>query len=197
MDLGERRLHRSIDLGRCRWLVKRHEGTRSRKSARLRGRFKALKGKSQERTTLKDGWEAGWGGRRQGSSNSEDGRCRVRQARVSQTHSPGSAVGNQTPGEGPSVAQAIGKAAVRLIPWRGAKATGGRRRKFNDYCRRGRKRNTRRTTSRERRQGRTGSDEPTRRYATGQQHSEGHVNPTRGRHAAVTPRRHPERTRAL
>lgn len=66
--------------------MKRQEGSCLRKRVTPGERLKALKGESQERSTLKYGWEARWGAIRQGRQNSEGGRCRVRKARGIRTH---------------------------------------------------------------------------------------------------------------
>jgi hypothetical protein len=193
MGLGERRLQRSIDLGRCRW-----PRETPRRNAAAKAVVTEREVQSPEGRIPRALHPERWVGGEMGSKTPRE--WKLRRRKVPGEENPGEPdpfhrkrCRERNPRRG-TVGRVSGRRSpVRYGPWRGAKTTGGRRRQSNDHRRRDRRRNTRWTTSREGREGRTGSGEPMGRYASGQQHSEGHVNPMRGRRAAVTPRRHPGR----
>jgi hypothetical protein len=97
-------------LGRSRGLVKRHEGHGLRKEMRLCEEEERPEGEIP-RALRSEKWVGGGMGSKPSREgpNSEDGRCRVRKARVNRTHSTKSAEGNEIPGEGPSTALTRGR----------------------------------------------------------------------------------------
>lgn len=168
MGLGERRLHRSTDLGRCRWPRETPRRQLPAKAGDTGREVKSPEGRIPRalHPEIRVGGEMG---------SKPPRESELRRRKVPGEESPGQPnpfhrkrCRERNPRRGTAGnPQGSGKAGSGRHP-------GGERRPREDggdisrLRRRGLERNTRWTTSRERREGRTGNGKPMRRYALGQ-----------------------------